>query len=51
VFQHVCKVGLEGIVSKRLGTRYRSGRSRDWLKSRTRRRRVNREKEEEWGND
>ena len=33
VFQHVCKVGLEGIVSKRLGTRYRSGRSRDWLKS------------------
>src|SRR5258707_9984697 len=24
---------LEGIVSKRLGSRYRSGRSTDWLKS------------------
>ena len=26
VFQHACKMGLEGIVSKRLGSRYRSGR-------------------------
>jgi ATP-dependent DNA ligase len=26
------KLGLEGIVSKRLGSRYRSGRSKDWLK-------------------
>ena len=25
VFQHACKMGLEGIVSKRLGSRYRSG--------------------------
>ena len=25
--------GLEGIVSKRLGSRYRSGRSPDWVKS------------------
>jgi len=25
-------MGLEGIVSKRLGSRYRSGRSTDWLK-------------------
>ena len=32
VFQHACKMGLEGIVSKRLGSRYRSGRSTDWLK-------------------
>jgi bifunctional non-homologous end joining protein LigD len=32
VFQHACKLGLEGIVSKRLGSRYRSGRSPDWLK-------------------
>jgi len=30
VFQHACR--LEGIVSKRLGSRYRSGRSPDWLK-------------------
>jgi ATP-dependent DNA ligase len=29
---HACKMGLEGIVSKRLGSRYRSGRSKDWLK-------------------
>jgi ATP-dependent DNA ligase len=32
VFRHACKMGLEGIVSKRLGSRYRSGRSKDWLK-------------------
>ena len=27
VFRHACKMGLEGIVSKRLGSRYVSGRS------------------------
>ena len=32
VFRHACELGLEGIVSKRLGSRYRSGRSPDWLK-------------------
>ena len=32
VFRHACKMGREGIVSKRLGSRYRSGRSPDWLK-------------------
>ena len=26
IFRHACKLGLEGIVSKRLGSRYRSGR-------------------------
>jgi ATP-dependent DNA ligase len=31
-FQHACKMGLEGIGSKRLGSSYRSGRSPDWLK-------------------
>jgi hypothetical protein len=31
VFRHACEMGLEGIVSKRLGSRYRSGRSPDWL--------------------
>jgi len=36
VFRHACKLGLEGIESKRLGSRYRSGRCRDWLNSRTR---------------
>jgi bifunctional non-homologous end joining protein LigD len=29
VLRHACKMGLEGIVSKRLGSRYVSGRSRD----------------------
>jgi bifunctional non-homologous end joining protein LigD len=33
VFQHACKLGLEGIVSKRKDSRYRSGRSPDWIKS------------------
>jgi bifunctional non-homologous end joining protein LigD len=32
IFQQACKMGLEGIVSKRLSAPYRSGRSRDWLK-------------------
>jgi hypothetical protein len=32
VFRHACAMGLEGIVSKRLGSRYVSGRSKDWLK-------------------
>jgi len=50
VFRHACKLGLEGIVSKRLGSRYRSGRSRDWLKLKNPRApAVKREAEEEWG--
>jgi bifunctional non-homologous end joining protein LigD len=32
VFDHACKLGLEGIVSKRLGGTYASGRCRNWLK-------------------
>jgi ATP-dependent DNA ligase len=32
VFAHACKMGLEGIVSKRRDSAYRSGRSPDWLK-------------------
>jgi bifunctional non-homologous end joining protein LigD len=32
VFAHACKMGLKGIVSKRKGLPYRSGRSPDWLK-------------------
>ena len=32
VFAHACKLGLEGIVSKRLSAPYRSGPSRDSLK-------------------
>jgi bifunctional non-homologous end joining protein LigD len=33
VFRHACWMGLEGIVSKRLGSRYVSGRTRAWLKT------------------
>jgi ATP-dependent DNA ligase len=32
-FQHICQLGLGGIVSKRLGSRYESGRSSAWLKT------------------
>src|SRR5262249_50074452 len=49
VFRHVCKLGLEGIVSKRLGSRYRSGRSKDWLKFKNPEApAVKREAEEDW---
>jgi ATP-dependent DNA ligase len=33
VFAHACKLGLEGVVSKRRNSLYRSGRSPDWIKS------------------
>jgi hypothetical protein len=50
VFQHACKMGLEGIVSKRLGSRYRSGHSPDWLKFKNPEApAVRRETEEDWG--
>jgi bifunctional non-homologous end joining protein LigD len=32
VFEHACRFGFEGIVSKRLTAPYRSGPSRDWIK-------------------
>jgi bifunctional non-homologous end joining protein LigD len=34
VFREVCKLGCEGIVSKRLGSIYRRGRSPHWIKVR-----------------
>jgi bifunctional non-homologous end joining protein LigD len=33
VLLHACNLGLEGIVSKRKDSRYHSGRSRHWIKS------------------
>jgi bifunctional non-homologous end joining protein LigD len=33
VFAKACDLGLEGIVSKRSGSFYRNGRSRNWLKA------------------
>jgi ATP-dependent DNA ligase len=47
VFLHACKLGLEGIVSKRKDSRYRCD---DWLKSKDRHSAgVRREAEEDWG--
>jgi bifunctional non-homologous end joining protein LigD len=33
VFEHACKLGLEGIVFQRRDSGYRSGRSPHWIKS------------------
>ena len=50
VFAHACRLGLEGIVSKRKDSRYRSGRSPDWIKSKNPDApAVKRLTEEEWG--
>jgi ATP-dependent DNA ligase len=49
VFAHACKMGLEGIVSKRKDSAYRSGRSPDWLKMKNPDApAVTREAEEDW---
>ena len=49
VFEHVCRMGLEGIVSKRTDAPYRSGPSKTWLKSKNpASEAVRREREEEW---
>jgi bifunctional non-homologous end joining protein LigD len=50
VFKHACKLGLEGIVSKRKDSGYRSGRSPHWIKSKNPQApAVRREAEEDWG--
>jgi bifunctional non-homologous end joining protein LigD len=52
VFLHACKLGLEGIVSKRKDSAYRSGRSPDWLKMKNANApAVKREAEEDWGKE
>ena len=33
IFRRACWMDLEGIVSKRIGSRYVSGRTRAWLKT------------------
>jgi ATP-dependent DNA ligase len=49
-FHHACKMGLEGIVSKRKDSRYRSGRSSEWLKMKNPAcAAVKREADEDWG--
>jgi ATP-dependent DNA ligase len=50
VFEHACKLGCEGIVSKRRGSLYARGRSSNWLKVKNPDApAVRRELEEHWG--
>jgi bifunctional non-homologous end joining protein LigD len=50
IFKHACALGCEGIVSKRLGSPYRSGRTDHWVKVKNPEApAVVREAEEEWG--
>jgi len=50
VYREACKLGCEGIVSKRLGSSYRSGRSPHWIKVKNPAApAVKREAEEDWG--
>jgi len=50
IFKQACSLGCEGIVSKRLGSPYRSGRSEHWLKVKNPAApAVKREAEEDWG--
>jgi bifunctional non-homologous end joining protein LigD len=50
VFEQACKLGLEGIVSKRKDSSYVSGRCRHWIKSKNPNApAVRREAEVDWG--
>jgi ATP-dependent DNA ligase len=50
VFEKACAMGCEGIVSKRKGSAYVSGRSRYWVKVKDPNApAVRREEEEDWG--
>jgi ATP-dependent DNA ligase len=52
VFRHACQLGFEGIVSKRLGSPYVSGRSPYWVKSKNPQHpAVKREEEEDWDDE
>ena len=49
VFREACKLGCEGVVSKRIGSHYRSGRSKYWVKVKNPNApAVKREAEEDW---
>jgi bifunctional non-homologous end joining protein LigD len=50
LFAHACKLGCEGIVSKRLGSPYQPGHSPHWLKVKNPKApAVTREAGEDWG--
>jgi bifunctional non-homologous end joining protein LigD len=49
IYRHACALGCEGIVSKRLGSAYRSGRADCWVKVKNPAApAVRREAEEDW---
>ena len=49
LLKHACRMGLEGIVWKRRGSRYTSGRSKEWIKLKNPKApAVKREAEEDW---
>jgi bifunctional non-homologous end joining protein LigD len=50
IYREACNLGCEGIVSKRLGSSYRSGRAPHWIKVKNPAApAVKREAEEDWG--
>ena len=50
IYKHACALGCEGIVSKRVGSPYRSGRVDHWLKVKNPAApAVRREAQEDWG--
>jgi bifunctional non-homologous end joining protein LigD len=48
VFKHACALGCEDIVSKRLGSTYRSGRLQYWLKVKNPAAPTIKREEEDW---
>ena len=49
IFKHTSALGCEGIMSKRLGSPYRAGRSAHWLKIKNPDAPAVRRLEEDWG--
>ena len=50
IYSEACRLGCEGIVSKRLGSFYRAGRSRHWIEVKNPEApAVKRKAEEDWG--
>jgi bifunctional non-homologous end joining protein LigD len=49
VFREACRLGCEGIVSKLLGSLYRSGRSPHWVKVKNPKAPAVKREAEDWG--
>lgn len=45
IFEHACKLGLEGIVCKRVDLPYRPGPSKSWIKGKNKKHQAMRVKE------